>query len=274
MSSRDPESRPDEATPLLRSPSNERNDAPVGRSTPASEHNDVTEEINVIGRPGLPSNYKAIFTGFVVSLVVGIVTLAFLFTESLLAEYGREQFDFSDLWFMNDIRVMIFWTCIISIAFSISNIICLRRTRKPFSAIINAVVLGMFTFMVIVAVAQFTDGFRYPPTYCRVPIPDDDLPDYPEDPSDGYPDYLDSWSSGSFEECQKWAPKMQAIKEVFLYITAFYSVTLAVLFIVVLYDAIRVTTRFFRTTNVSPRLRRFGTGQLTFEPGEEVAASG
>lgn len=102
--------------------------------------------------------------------------------------------------------------------FSIANIICLGRTRKPFPAVINAVVLGAFTLAIFAGVLEVVDAT--PPTCCRALDPPDTLPDDPEEP---FPR-----ASGSLEQCQEWAPKIQTMRGIVIYATAFYGSVLRV----------------------------------------------
>ncbi|KAH6999700.1 hypothetical protein EDB80DRAFT_725163 [Ilyonectria destructans] len=242
------ESRPDETTPLLTPATNDRD---VAEESPSPTINHDAEGTNAVERPTRLLNHKLLISGLTISLVVAITALAFLFYETKLDWHGQLVFDYWD-WRMGEFRRVVFWTCIISMVFSISNIICLGRTRKPFPAVINAIVLGAFTFAIFVGVSEVVE--ETPPTRCRALNPPDTLPDNPEDP------FLRA--TGLLEQCQEWALKIQTMREITIYATAFYGVILGVLFITILYDAIRITTHFFRTVKIGPR---FGPSQVGFE---------
>ncbi|KAH7110452.1 hypothetical protein EDB81DRAFT_831743 [Dactylonectria macrodidyma] len=150
-----------------------------------------------------------------------------------------------------------FWAGALSIVYLFGNFICIWRTRKPFYSVINATVLGFFAYVVVGVVAQLMSG--YAPDYCRYV----NRPQPGDDDSDGdYGVNILSRSSGSMEECQKWALKMQVFKQILIYLGAFYGITLTILFFISAYDAFVATKRFLQLLNVNPR---FGDGEVAFE---------
>ncbi|KAH7153333.1 hypothetical protein EDB81DRAFT_791203 [Dactylonectria macrodidyma] len=249
MNSASQERGPEETTPLLGSTSN---DAAGGTRSPVNQNN----EDSVAEASPSSSHYKFLFPGFAIAIGAGITELAILFGETVLAEYGKSNFDYGD-WHMSDFEGLMFWTGAFSTVYNIGNFICLWRTRKPFYSAINAVVIGLSAYVVVVSVAMLMAG--YSPDYCR-------YADGP-DPGDGYlgdDNRVDGLSlpSGSVQDCQKWALKMQVFKQILIYLGAFYGITLTVLFFHSVYTVFVATKRFLLSLNVNPR---FGDGEVAFE---------
>lgn len=125
------------------------------------------------------------------------------------------------------------WQCIMSMVFGIANIICLGRTRKPFPAVVNVIVLGFFTYSVFACVGEVL--YETAPTRCRELDPPDTLPDDPEE--------LFARATGLREQCEEWALKMHIVREMTVYATVFYGSVLACaseFLITTTYPALRV----------------------------------
>lgn len=92
---------------------------------------------------------------------------------------------------------------LVSIIFTISNLIRLRTTRAPLPLIFNAFALLFLAFALVLSVAKVVQDQTWSrDTYCRR----HDTPTYP-----GYPDDPNRKPPKSFEDCLKWAPKMQVV---------------------------------------------------------------
>ncbi|KAK7413944.1 hypothetical protein QQX98_007213 [Neonectria punicea] len=242
------EHRPEETTPLLASTGSQREG-----------------ETEAIQRPPTSTVQYILSIGFPICVVLSILILAFLLAENLLNQYGATKFNYID-WTMEHAGQPLFWTSLSSIALSVVNMIYLKRTHKPLSAIFNAIFLVVLAGVVTLTVSDILGISQ--PTYCREH--EDDYAPYSFPGDDSSPDdpqfngLIRRPFEGSLEECKQWAPKIQAVRGILIYLAGFHAAILWPLFFAAMVDVIPVTQRFIKRVFATTS-SKLGPGNISFE---------
>ncbi|KAH6896567.1 hypothetical protein B0T10DRAFT_159904 [Thelonectria olida] len=219
MSSPDPESHPGETSPLLGSTRSQHEDAPEETTTAPVREQQETPEDN-----------DRLALWYLAALFTGIIAFVFLATEWYMAAYGFERFRYRE-WALDRFQAEIFGTLLVSITFTIANLVRIKTTRRAFPHPFNALVLAGLTFALAIAVGNVVSDqtwSKYP--HCNVY-------DQPRDP--------DNEPSKSFEDCLKWAPKMQVIVLLLTFFVAIHTAIIGRLLVGVLEQLFGRTSRYF-----------------------------
>ncbi|KPM45632.1 hypothetical protein AK830_g974 [Neonectria ditissima] len=244
-------------------------EAPVQETTPllasTRSERDSAEEADVTERPTTSTVQHLLSIGFPICIALGVAIEAFLLAANLLVQYGDTKFQHRD-YRLEIFTPPVFAIGLASIALGAVNMIRFKHAQKYLHAFINAVFLFIFAYNLISSVDDLNGST---PQYCREHR--DDYPSYsPAAHFDlegrQHGDLVRTSYRGSQEECQKWAPKMQAVRLILIYLVGIHGIILSSLFLAVLVDIIRIVQHHFKHgfgTNTPKFL--LSPGNISFE---------